>query len=126
MNQKVAMGARLLLGLLFTVFGLNGFLNFIPTPPMPDNVQAFMAGMMVAPYFMPLIKGCEVICGIMLLANVQVPLALLILAPICLQIFLFHAYLTPGIENLVMPIIIIVLGLVTARSRWEQFRPLFR
>lgn len=126
MNKNIATGARLILGLLFFVFGLNGFLNFIPTPPMPDNVMAFMNGMMTAPYFFPVLKGSEVICGILLLANIQVPLALLILAPISLQIFLFHAFMTPGLENLVMPLVIIVLGVTIARANWAKFRPLFQ
>lgn len=122
MNKHVVTGARILLGLIFFVFGLNGFLNFIPTPPMPENVMKFMGGMMAAPYFFPVLKGCEVICGLLLLTNKKVPLALLILAPICVQIFLFHAVMTPGLENLVMPVVIIACGLIVARSRWDAFR----
>jgi putative oxidoreductase len=125
MNRHVATASRILLGLIFTIFGANGFLNFIPVPPMPENVTAFMTGVMVAPYFMPLIKACEVFSGILLLMNKQVPLALLILAPISIQIFLFHAYLTPGMENLLMPTVLLCLGITVAMSRWAKFRPLF-
>jgi putative oxidoreductase len=125
MNKYVTTGARVLLGLIFLVFGLNGFLNFIPMPPMPENVTAFMTGLMVAPYFFPVLKGSEVVCGALLLLRKQVPLALLILAPISLQIFLFHAIMTPGISNLVMPSVIIVCGIVCARAQWDKFRHLF-
>lgn len=125
MERKVAGAARIVLGIIFFVFGLNGFFNFIPTPPMPDNVMAFMGGLMAAPYFFPVLKACEVACGILLLLNKQVPLALLILAPIALQIFLFHAFMTPGIGNLVMPAFILACGVAVARSRWKNFAPLF-
>lgn len=124
MNKHVVTGARVLLGLIFFVFGLNGFLNFIPVPPMPENVMAFMGGLMAAPYFFPVLKGSEVACGLLLLINKKVPLALLILAPICLQIFLFHAVMTPGLNNLVLPTIIIVAGCITAHSHWAKFRPI--
>ncbi len=122
MNKYVVMGARVLLGLIFTVFGLNGFFNFLPQPPMPEAVTAFMAGMMVAPYFMPLLKGCEVACGVLLLLNKKVPLALLVLAPICVQIFFFHAFLTPGLGNLMLPTALLVLGGITASAHWDKFR----
>ncbi len=122
LNRHVITGARFFLGFVFFVFGLNGFLNFIPVPPMPDNILAFMNGMMAAPYFFPLLKGTEVVCGLALLLNKKVPLALVILAPICLQIFLFHAVMTPGIGNLVMPILIIVAGLILAIAHWNRFK----
>ncbi len=125
MNKWVVLVARVLLGLIFTVFGLNGFFHFMPMPPMPAPVMAFMAGLLVAPYFMPLLALSQTVSGILLLLNKQVPLALLILAPICLQIFLFHVFLTPGIENLVLPAVIVLAGLITARAHWAKFRPLF-
>jgi putative oxidoreductase len=125
MNKHLATGARLLLGLIFTVFGLNGFFHFLPMPPMPAPVMAFMTGLMVAPYFMPVLSGSQVASGILLLINRQVPLALLILAPICLQIVLFHIFMTPGLENLVVPAVVVITGLITARAHWAKFRPLF-
>jgi len=125
MMKYLEVGARILLGLIYFVFGLNGFLNFIPVPPMPEDVMKFMGGMMAAPYFFPLLKGSEVVCGLLLLVNRQVPIALIVLAPISLQIFLFHWVMTPGIQNSVMPIFIIVCGIIVARAHWKKFRPLF-
>lgn len=115
---------RVLLGLIFFVFGLNGFLNFIEVPPMPENIQAFMNGVMVAHYFMPLVKGTEVVCGFLFLINKKVALALVVIAPVCIQIFLFHAFLTPGIGNLIMPILILTLGILLAWDRRAQFEPI--
>lgn len=125
MNNKVAMVARLLLGLIFFVFGLNGFFQFIPIQPMPAAVTAFMAGVMVAPYFIPLLALCETVGGALLLTNKQVPLGLLILAPLCVQITFFHIYLTPGIENLIMPVVLLSCGIITAKAHWHKFKPLF-
>ncbi|MCX6124859.1 MAG: DoxX family membrane protein [Proteobacteria bacterium] len=122
MSKLVFTSARILLGLMFAVFGLNGFLQFLPMPPLPEGATVFMTGMMAAPYFMIVLKGSEIACGVLLLINKKVPLALLILAPICLQIFLFHAFLTPGISNVIMPSVLIVLGLLVALEHKEKFR----
>lgn len=101
--------ARILLGLIFFVFGLNGFLNFIPQPEsLPENMQTFMTGMMVTKYFFPLVKGTEVVCGALLLANAFVPLALVVLAPIVLNIFFVHVFMAP--EG--MPIALVIGALM--------------
>jgi uncharacterized membrane protein YphA (DoxX/SURF4 family) len=97
MKTKFPLFARLLMGLIFFVFGLNGFLNFIPMPAeMPEKMMTFSQGLAASGYFFPLLKGTEVICGILLLANAFVPLALVVLAPIILNIFLVHAFLAPS------------------------------
>ena len=120
MNSKVALVARGLLGLIFFVFGLNGFLQFMPQPPMPEAAAAFFAGLMAAKYFMPLLSGSKVLCGALLLANKKVPLALLILAPICLNILLFHIFVE--LSGLPVAVVIVVLGLIVAWDRKEAFR----
>lgn len=120
--------ARYLLGLIFFVFGLNGFLNFIPTPPpetFPEASRAFIGAMMSTKYFFPLLKGTEVLCGLALLAGYGVPVALVILAPISIQIFCFHAFLTPGIGNLVMPVVILAAHITAATKYMHLYRPLF-
>ncbi len=94
MMTKPTLVARILLGLIFFVFGLNGFLNFIPVPPnMPEKVMAFMNGLMASGYFFPLLKGTEVVCGLLLLLNAFVPLALVVLAPIIVNILMVHILL---------------------------------
>lgn len=86
---------RYLLGAVFLIFGLNGFLNFIPQPDLPLKAMAFMKGLSTASYFFPLVKGLEVLAGAFLLSNRFVPLAIAILGPITLNIFMFHLTLTP-------------------------------
>lgn len=107
--SKATMISRILLGLIFFVFGLNGFLNFIPQPPLPEKMQTFVTGMLVTGYFFPLLKGTEVICGALLLLNRYVPLALVVLAPIVLNIFCVHVFMAPD----GLPVAIVV-GLLEA------------
>lgn len=102
--SKLQTVIRLLMGLIFFVFGLNGFLNFIPAPPMPDKAQAFFMGLLGSGYFFPFLKGTEVVCSLALLSGAMVPLALVILAPIIINIFLFHLFLAPSGLTLAIPI----------------------
>ncbi len=126
MNSKVALGARVLLGLIFFVFGLNYFFNFIPQPPLPEGAVAYMTGLGASGFFFPVLKGVEILCGLALLTGIFAPLALVILAPIVVQIFLFHAMLTPGLQNLVLPLVLVVLSLVVAHSYREKYLPLLQ
>lgn len=127
MKTKVYFGSRLVLGLIYFVFGLNGFLNFIPAPAdMPEGAQAFMGGMTSASYFMPLLKGTEVVAGLLLLSGYAAPLALIVLAPITLQILLFHGFLTPGIQNSIMPLVMTALHILAAQAYWNLYCPLFK
>src|SRR4051812_37573221 len=86
--------ARVLLGLLFTVFGLNGFLHFIPMPPPQGVAGQFMGVLFTSGYLVP-IFALQTVGGALLLANRFVPLALAILAPIIVNNALFHATMDP-------------------------------
>ena len=112
--------ARYLLGLVFFVFGLNGFLNFIPMSKPDPRVIPFMTGLMSTGYFFPLLKATETICGGLLLSNRFVPLALVVLAPIILQISAFHFIMAPS--GIVMAALLLVLEIYLARSYWAYFR----
>ena len=86
---------RLLLGLMFFVFGLNGFLNFIPAPPMAGPAGTFM-GALVAGHVMTLVKVVETVVGLLLLVGRFVPLALVMLVPVMVGIVLFHLTYAPA------------------------------
>ncbi|MDB4933415.1 MAG: uncharacterized protein JWP87_387 [Labilithrix sp.] len=88
--------ARVVLGLVFFVFGLNGFLQFLPQPPMPAAAGAFLGGLASSGYLFPLLKATEVTAGLLLLTNRFVPLALTLLAPIIVNIVAFHVFLAPS------------------------------
>jgi putative oxidoreductase len=125
MKTKVYVGSRYLLGVIYLVFGLNGFLQFLPMPPLPEGAMAFMGGLAGSGYFFPFLKGTEVIGGALLLSGFAAPLALVVLAPITLNIFLFHFFLTPGFQNSVLPLVMIALNILAAMSYWHLYRPLF-
>jgi putative oxidoreductase len=86
--------SRFLLGLIFLVFGLNGFLHFIPMPPPSGVAGQFLGAMFVSKYLL-FVSGLQVISGALLLINRYVPLALTILGPIIVNILLFHALMSP-------------------------------
>lgn len=123
-SKLVFLGARVLLGLMFAVFGLNKFLQFMPTPPLPPEAGQFMGGLAQAGYFFPLLALSEVAAGVLLLTGLFVPLALVILAPIVLQILAFHFALAPA--GSLMGVIALILGLIVAWGYRENFKPLFR
>jgi len=115
--------ARILLGLIFTVFGLNGFLHFLPMPPMSGPPADFFGALFHTGYMIPLIFTAQVLGGVLLLAGLFVPFALLILAPVIVNIFLFHAFLAPS--GLPMALIVIILELFLAWTYRGTFAPLF-
>src|SRR5882762_582358 len=82
-SRHLPTAARILLGFIFLIFGLNGFLNFLPqSGNIPEAALAFAGALMKTGYMFPLIKGTEVIVGVLLLSNRFVPLALALVAPI--------------------------------------------
>lgn len=92
--KKISLIARIILGLIFLGSGVAFF--FSTPPPMEGPMADFFKGMMATQYFFYLLKGTEIACGLMLISGMLVPLALVILAPIILNIFLVHAFLMPN------------------------------
>ena len=106
------------------VFGLNGFLHFLPLPPLEGESAVFMEGLAAGPYFFPMLKGIEIFVGVCLVMSRFVPLALALISPIVINIFLFHIFLAP--EGI--PIGAVVFGLygfLMMQNR-KSFTPLLR
>ena len=116
--------ARYFLGLAFFVFGLNGFLNFIPQPKeaMSAGATALMGGFMASGYMFPLIKGTELVAGLLLLANRYVTLGLAILTPVLVNIVLFHAVLAPS--GVAVGAILFAIHLYLAWAYRAAYRPM--
>src|ERR1700681_4055705 len=107
--------ARLLLGLIFLVFGLNGFLHFIPMPP-PTGVAGQFFGAIFTSHYWVIIFGIQVIGGLLLLINRYVPLALVLLGPVIVNIFFIHALMAPA--GLPLAIVVVLLwALLAVRNR---------
>jgi len=115
--------ARYLAGVIFLVFGLNGFLHFIPLPP-PSGVAGQFMGALFVSHYLTLIFALQVIGAVLLLANRYVPLALAILAPVIVNILSFHALMAPsGLPLALFVTVLWALVFVYVRS---AFVPLFQ
>ncbi len=92
--MKIAMiVVRTLMGLLFIFAALAGLLDLVEKPELTGAVKAYNEGMEAAPYFLPLVKITELICGIAFVIGRYVPLATVVIAPVVINIFLFHLFL---------------------------------
>jgi uncharacterized membrane protein YphA (DoxX/SURF4 family) len=118
--------ARVLLGLVFFVFGLNGFLHFMPNPPPTPPAGEFFGALIKTGYMFFLIFGTQVLGGALLLLGVAVPFALVILAPVIVNILAFHLYLSPVPMQLAIASIVIALELFLVWYYRSAFAPLFR
>ncbi len=94
--SKLPLIARIILGLIFTVFSINFFVPFLPMPEPTPEAGAFLGALMDSGYMFYFIKIVELVGGIMLLIGICIPFALLLLAPIVVNIFLFHIFLDPA------------------------------
>ena len=123
MKKIVPAIVRILLGLMFLVFGLNGFLNFMPAPkePMPEEIMSVVMALMKAGY-MKVVSGTEVLVAVLLLVNRFVPLALALLAPIVVGIITFHIFLAPA--TIVPGVVVLVMELYLAWAYRSSFRPM--
>ena len=120
MVRIIPLGARIILGLIYFVFGSMGLaiaLGLMPMPnsPMPEAATAFMTGIMASGYFFPLLKVTEVVCGFLILTGFAAPV----------HILLFHVFLTPGGSNLVMPLVMVLTQVIAMSAYWNLYRPLF-
>jgi hypothetical protein len=98
--------SQVLLGLMFLVFGLNGFLHFL-SAPMPTGVAGQFFGALFVSHYLVAVFGLELIAGLLLLANRFVPLAIAILAPVLVNIVLFHACMAP--EGFALAVVAVAL-----------------
>jgi putative oxidoreductase len=118
--------ARILLGLVFFVFGLNGFLHFMPNPPPLPAAGDFFGALFKTGYMLPLIFATQVAGGALLLVGVAVPFALVILAPVIVNILGFHYFLSPVPAQIVIALFVTVLEVILAWYHRAAFVPLFR
>ncbi len=120
----IVLVARILLGLIFGVLGINGFVPFMPNPPsIPPTAGAFF-GAMATSHFSYFVFGVQVLSGILLLVNRYVPLALVALAGVIANILAFHIAMWPA-TLVPMPIVVTVLWFIVAWPLRAHFAPLF-
>ncbi len=115
--------ARYLMGLLFTAFGLNGFFNFIPATPLPPVATQFFTLLVTSHYMAPIFL-LQLACGILFLINRYVPLALTLIAPVIVNILLFHITMNPS--GIVPGAIATICWLIVFSSVRPAFAGIFR
>jgi len=114
--------ARILLGVIFVVFGLNGFLQFLPQPEMPQAAIAFFGGLAASGFMLPTLFATQLVGGALLLLG-MVPLGLVILAPVIVHIVEFHVFLAPA--GLPLAVLVATLAMFLAWTHRAAYRPLF-
>jgi hypothetical protein len=116
--------ARILMGLPFSVSGLNGLLHFLPEPSvvLPEGAAAFAAALVKTGYMMPLIFGTQLIVGALLLVNRFVPLALALIAPFLVNALAFHLFLEPSGRPVVLAFLALEIYLAWAYRK--AYRPM--
>jgi putative oxidoreductase len=118
-----ALIARFLLGLIFLVFGLNGFLHFIPAPPPPPGPAGQFSGALLASHYFLVVSALQVAGGLLLLVNRYVPLALVLLGPVIVNILCFHLLMYR--TGLPMAVLVAILwGILFLRYR-QYFSGIF-
>jgi putative oxidoreductase len=115
--------ARYLLGSIFFVFGLNGFLHFLPAPPPTGLAGQFFAALYLSHYLVPIFL-LQIGPAVMLLINRYVPLALTLLGPIVVNILFFHLLMAPS--GLPLAATVTTLWILTAFSVRKAFSGLFQ
>lgn len=115
--------SRLLLGLVFFVFGLNGFLQFIPVKDMPTGLALqFMTALMQSHYVL-VVAATQLVGGILLLVNRYVPLSLALLGPVIVNILCYHIFLwSPGLP---IAAVVAILWLILFFYYRQHFSGLF-
>jgi len=111
--------ARFLLGLIFLVFGLNGFLHFIPSPPLSGTAGQFIGALFVSHYLVPIFL-LQLVSAVLLLVNRYVPLALTLLAPIIVNVLLIHILMvSSGLPLAISVTVLWVLVFLNVRSAFS-------
>ncbi len=123
MKRFAAHLPRLFLGLLFTAFGAMVLFHLVPDQPPYEGIAGTYVQALSGTYLMTLVKLTELVAGLLLLSNRLVAFALVLLAPIVVNIFAFHALVVQS--GVALPVVIVaVLGFAAWQQR-EAYRPLF-
>ena len=119
----VTLIARSFLGLIFVVFGLNGFLNFLSMGPMPTGLAGQFMGALFLSHYYWVVAALQVVGGALLLVNRFVPLAIVLLGPVIVNIICYHVFLNPS--GAVPAAVVTALWLIVFYGNRQHFAGLF-
>ncbi len=123
MNNKIQKFIQIILGLILIIFGANKFIGFIPAPELPEAAAGFMDALVKTGYMFPLIGVIEVITGLLLIFNKWVAFAVILLAPVAINMILFHLKLAHG--GIAPAALVTILNVVLIYVNWDKYKPLF-
>lgn len=115
--------ARLLLGVLFLVFGLNGFLNFLSMGPPPSGLAGQFIGALFVSHYYWVIAALQIVAGVLLIVGRYIPLALVLLGPIIVNILLYHIFLMPA--GIVLAVVATLLWFIVFYNYRQYFSGIF-
>lgn len=119
----IILTARLLLGLICVVFGLNGFLNFLSMGPMPTGLAGQFIGALFLSHYYWAVAAVQIIGGVLLLVNRFVPLGLVLLGPVIVNILLYHLFLNPA--GIGLAIFVTILWFIVFYGHRQYFSGIF-
>ena len=123
MNSMFTKIVRILLGIMLVVFGANKFLHFIPMESPTGSAGDFMNSLGATGYIFPVVGVLEVLIGAMLLLKKWGAFALILLAPISINILLFHLFL--DIPGVAVALLVTIFNVILIYKHWQQYKPLF-
>src|SRR6185369_9861327 len=119
----VTLIARILLGLVSLVFGLNGFLNFLNMGPMPTGLAGQFMGALILSHYYWVVAALQIAGGVLLLVNRFVPLALVLLGPVIVNIICYHVFMNPS--GAAPAAVVTVLWLIVFYANRQPFSGIF-
>jgi uncharacterized membrane protein YphA (DoxX/SURF4 family) len=122
MNSKLTMVLRIVLALVLLIFGANKFFNFMPME-LPASAVKFFGAMMETGYLVKLIGVTEIVVGLLLLLKKWESFALVVLAPISVNIIFFHVFLAPAAIG--PAALVALLNILLIYANWDKFKTLF-
>jgi uncharacterized membrane protein YphA (DoxX/SURF4 family) len=111
------------LALILIVFGANKLYPFIPLPQPPQSAADFMGSLAATGYVLPVVAIFEIFIGLLLIFKKWVPFALLLLAPISLNILLFHLFL--DVPAITIALVVVILNCILLYKYKQKYKPLF-
>ena len=124
MKSKTVKIIQIILGLVLIIFGANKFIGFMPTPDLPKAAANFMGALSKTGYMFYLIGAVEVATGLLLVINKWIGFTLILLAPVAVNMVLFHTFLAPG--GISPAALVFILNAFLIYKYWDQYKPLFK
>jgi len=124
MNSTFTTILRMLLGVSLLIFGMNKFIAFIPIFDMAPAAANFMESLNSTGYVLYVVASLELLIGVLLLFKKWVPFALVLLAPIVVNILLFHLFL--DVSGMFVAVLMLVITGVLIYKYWKSYSSLFQ